>query len=86
MTVDQQQRNHHLKSKRWMIEQTFSPLKRRLKFHQTAYFGEHKVLGQSYLHKICADINLTLGKNLKSENLGFIAKVSACLHSPVETE
>ena len=29
MTADQQQRNHHIKLKRWVIEQTFGTLKRR---------------------------------------------------------
>jgi transposase, IS5 family len=63
MIADQQQRNHHLKSKCWVIEQTFGPLKRRFKFLQTAYFGEHKVLGQVYLKAMC--LNLLKASNNK---------------------
>ena len=49
-------RNKQIKSKRWVIEQSFGSLKRRFSFCRASYFGIHKVLGQSYLKAMCLNL------------------------------
>jgi transposase, IS5 family len=56
ITADEQQRNNEIKSKRWVIEQTFGTLKRRFRFRQAKYFGQDKVLGQCYLKAMCLNL------------------------------
>ncbi len=56
ITAEKQQRNRQIKSKRWVIEQTFGTLKRRFQFRQANYFGQHKVLGQCYLKAMCLNL------------------------------
>ena len=56
MTKHQQRRNHEIKAKRWVIEQTFGTLKRRFRFNQAKYFGQSKVLGQCYLKAMCLNL------------------------------
>lgn len=61
ITPDEQGRNNEIKTKRWVIEQTFGTLKRRFRFSQAKYFGQDKVLGQCYLKAMC--INLLKASN-----------------------
>ena len=56
LTKGQQRRNREIKAKRWVIEQTFGTLKRRFRFNQAKYFGQHKVLGQCYLKAMCLNL------------------------------
>jgi len=56
LTEHQRHRNGQIKAKRWVIEQSFGTLKRRLRFTQARYFGQAKVLGQAYLKAICLNL------------------------------
>jgi len=52
----QREDNRRIKSKRWVIEQSFGTLKRRFGFYQARYFGQDKVLGQSLLKAMCLNL------------------------------
>lgn len=66
VTLQEQSRNNEIKSKRWVIEQSFGTLKRRFQFRQANYFGVNKVLGQCYLKAMCLNL-------LKASNkVGYI--------------
>jgi len=58
-TLDEQQGNIQIKTKRWVIKQTFGTLKRRCRFSQAKYFGQDKyfgqakVLGRYHLKAVC---------------------------------
>lgn len=52
ITPNEQRRNNEIKTKRWVIEQTFGTLKRRFRFSREKYFGQDKALGQCYLKAI----------------------------------
>jgi len=56
ITQDEQRRNNEIKTKRWVIEQSFGTLKRRFRFSQAKYFGQNKVLGQCYLKTMCLNL------------------------------
>jgi len=56
ITPNEQQHNNEIKTKRWVIEQTFGTLKRRFGFRQAKYFGQNKVLGQCYLKAMCLNL------------------------------
>lgn len=49
-------RNHQIKAKRWVIEQSLGTLKRKFRFDQAKYFEMNKVLGQSYLKAMCLNL------------------------------
>jgi len=53
---DQHQHNRQIKSKRWVIEQSFGTLKRRFNFTRASYFGIQKVQGQCYLKAMCLNL------------------------------
>ena len=56
ITPYEQSRNHDIKAKRWVIEQSFGTLKRRFGFSKAKYFGQAKVLGQCYLKAMCLNL------------------------------
>lgn len=56
LTETERFRNHQIKAKRWVIEQSFGTLKRKFRFDQAKYFGVNKVLGQSYLKAMCLNL------------------------------
>lgn len=49
-------RNGKIKKNRWVIEQSFGTVKRIFGFSGASYFGQAKVLGQSYLKAICLNL------------------------------
>lgn len=48
--------NGKIKKNCWVIEQSFGTLKRIVGFSGASYFGQAKVLGQSYLKAICLNL------------------------------
>lgn len=56
LTSKQKQANRLIKTKRYVVEQSFGTLKRRFQFTKAKYFGLDKLQGQCYLKAMCLNL------------------------------